>query len=171
VIDKKVSMMTWKCSMVLAGKGGHTGYVSLANGELTLEKGQLVGGAVEVDMNTIADEFHRSDNNLINHLKDPDFFDVGKFPTASFAITKVGPAENGTINITGNLTIKGIAHPVTFPAKIDAGDRALSANGKVTIDRTQWDVRYRSGTFFSDLADQAISDSIEFDMKIVAIKK
>ena len=78
VIDKKESVVTWKCSMVFADKGGHTGYVSISKGELMIEKGQLVGGAVEVDMNTVADEHHGSDNDLVEHLKSPDFFDVKK---------------------------------------------------------------------------------------------
>ncbi|MBT1700862.1 YceI family protein [Fulvivirgaceae bacterium PWU4] len=170
VIDTKESVVKWKCSMVFANKGGHNGYVSLSKGELLVKKSQLVGGAVEVDMNTIADERHGSDNNLINHLKDPDFFDVQKFPTSTFAITRVAPADGGNINVTGNLTIKGITREVTFPAKVEVNGRTVTANGKVSIDRTQWDVRYRSGKFFADLADEAISDNIEFDMKIVAKK-
>jgi polyisoprenoid-binding protein YceI len=169
VVDKE-SEVQWKCSMVLAGKGSHYGYVSISKGELTIEKGQLVGGAVEVDMNTIADEIHASKNNLIDHLKSPDFFDVEKYPISTFAITRVAPAEGGDINVTGNLTIKGITHEVTFPAKIEVKRGILNANGKVTIDRTQWDIRYRSEKFFGNLADRAISDSIEFDMKIVAKK-
>src|SRR5687767_2922133 len=94
VIDKKESVVTWKCSMVFADKGGHTGYVSISKGELMIEKGQLVGGAVEVDMNTVADEQHGSDNNLIEHLKSADFFEVKKFPTSAFAITKVAAARS-----------------------------------------------------------------------------
>ncbi len=168
IIDKKESVVAWKCSMVFANKGGHTGYISLSKGELMIEKGKLLGGTIEVDMNTIADEHHKSDNNLIEHIKSPDFFDVNKFPMATFIITKVISEKGEDINVTGNLTIKGIAHAVTFPAKIEVKAGIVSANGKVTIDRTQWDVRYRSVTFFNNLADKAISDSIEFDMKIVA---
>lgn len=170
IIDPKESVVKWKCSMVFADKGGHNGYVSLSKGELMIEKDQLVGGAAEVDMNTIADELHGSNNNLIKHLKDPDFFDVKKFPISTFAITKVALADGGTVNVTGNLTIKGITHEVTFPADVSVKGRTVTTNGKLTIDRTQWDVRYRSGKFFADLADEAISDNIEFDIKIVAKK-
>ena len=154
--------------MVFADKGGHYGYVSLSKGHLMIEKGQLVGGAVEVDMNTIADELHASNNNLINHLKDPDFFDVKKFPISTFVITKVAPAAGGKTDVTGHLTIKGITHEVTFPAKVDVKGRTVTANGKVTIDRAKWDVRYKSGKFYDNLADEAISDDIEFDMMVVA---
>jgi polyisoprenoid-binding protein YceI len=171
VIDTYGSIVTWKCSRVFADRGGHDGYVSLSKGELMIEKGQLVGGAIEVDMNTIADEFHRSDNKLISHLKSPDFFDVEKFPISTFVLTKVVPAAGDTINVTGNLTIKGITHEVTFPANVAVTERTVTANGNVTIDRTRWDVRYGSGKFFASLADKGISDDIEFHMKIVAENK
>ena len=170
VIDQEESVVKWKCSMVVADKGGHNGYVSASKGELMMDKGRLIGGTVEIDMNTIADELHRSKNNLIDHLKSPDFFDVEKFPVSTFAITRVTSTDGERVNVTGNLTIKGNTHEVAFPAKVDVKGRTVTATGKVTIDRTQWDVRYRSGTFFDNLADRAISDEIEFDMKIVARK-
>jgi polyisoprenoid-binding protein YceI len=170
VVNQEQSVVKWKCSMVVADKGGHNGYVSVSEGELTTEKDRLVGGTVEIDMNTIADELHGSKNNLIDHLKSPDFFNVEKFPISTFAITQVEPADGENVNVTGNLTVKGNTHEVTFPANVDVKGRTVTATGKVTIDRTQWDVRYRSGTFFDNLADRAISDEIEFDLKIVATK-
>jgi polyisoprenoid-binding protein YceI len=170
VIDTKESVLKWKCSMVYADKGGHHGYVYISKGGLMIEKNQLVGGSVEVDMNTIEDERHNSDNNLINHLKDPDFFDVKKFPISTFSITKVASVDKENIEVSGNLTIKGVTHEVTFPAKVEVNGKTLNASGKLIIDRTKWDVRYRSGKFFDDLADRAISDDVEFEMNIVAKK-
>ena len=121
-----------------------------------------------VDMNTIEDGSHRSDNNLIKHLKDADFFDVKKFPFSTIAITRVASINVEDREITGNLTIKGITHPATFPARIEVKGGVVKANGKLVIDRTLWDVRYKSGKFFDNLKDQAIADSIEFNIKIVA---
>jgi polyisoprenoid-binding protein YceI len=170
IIDKKESVVTWKGSMLFASDRGHTGYVYISKGELMIEKGQLVGGTVEIDMNTVADKDHGSENNLVNHLKNPDFFDVKKFPISTFAITEVTSANGENIKVTGNLTIKGITHVVTFPAKIDVKGEIVNANGKVIIDRTKWDIRYKSGKFYDNLADETISDDIEFHMKIVAKK-
>lgn len=169
-IDRKESVVTWKGSMAIALKGGHTGYIDISYGVLLIQKDRLVGGTVEVDMNTIADEKHDSDNDLVRHLKSPDFFDAKIFAISTFTITKVASGDGENITITGDLTIKGITHAVAFPAKIEVKDGVVHANGKVTIDRTQWDVRYNSGKFFANLADEAISDSIEFDVKIVAKK-
>ena len=168
-IDTIESVVTWKCSMSV-GTGEHSGYVDISKGELMIGKGRLVGGTVEINMNTIANEFHRTNNKLVNHLKSPDFFDVAKFPRSTFAVTQVARAKGENISVTGDLTIKGITHAVTFPATLEVKDGMVNAKGTVIIDRTQWDVRYRSGKFFDNLADGAISDDIEFDVKIVAKK-
>ncbi len=171
VIDKKESVITYKGSMLLASKGSHMGYVYLSKGELMMDNGQLVGGTVEADMNTIADIDHGSDNELVRHFKSPDFFDVAKFPYSAFTITGVVSAADQMVTVTGNLTIKGITHAVTFPAKTEVKAGVVHANGKLTIDRTRWGVRYNSGKFFYNLADEVISDDIEFDIKIVAKKQ
>jgi polyisoprenoid-binding protein YceI len=135
-----------------------------------IENGQLMGGTVEIEMNKIEGPDHLRDNSLINHLKDADFFDVKKFPFSTIAITGVAAINDENKNITGNLTIKGITHPVTFPAKIEIKDGVVKADGKLVIDRTDWGIRYKSGKFIANLADETISDSIEFNIKIVAKK-
>ena len=169
IIDTKESVVTWKGSMLI-GPNSHTGYVYISEGELMIDNGQLVGGTVEVDMNTIEDENHGRDNGLIKHLKDPDFFDVKKFPISTIVLTKAASTTDENKKVTGNLTIKGITHPVTFPAKIEVKDGIVKMNGKLIIDRTKWDVRYNSGKFYDNLADETISDSIEFHVKIIAKK-
>lgn len=168
-IDKKQSVVSWKGSMSVAGKGAHAGYVYVSTGYLTMDKDQLVGGTVEIDMNTIADKDHGSDNNLVRHLKDPDFFDVDKFPRAAFSIAKVTSGSAGNVSIDGLLMIKGITNPVKFPARVEVKSGVVTATGKLTIDRTKWGVQYKSG-LFGTLADEAIADNIEFEMKIVAKK-
>ena len=167
IIDTRESVVTWKGSSV---EGAHTGYVYISKGELMIENGHLMGGTVEVNMNKIEDNNHDNDNNLINHLKSPDFFDVKKFPVSTIAITRVDSMNGEHIKVTGNLTIKGITHPVTFPAnmKREIGG-IVKVDGSLVIDRTRWDVRYNSGKFYDNLADKTISDSIEFNMKIVAL--
>lgn len=167
VVDTRESVVSWKGSNTF---GPHTGYVYISKGKLMIENSRLTGGTVEVDMNTIEDENHDRDNGLINHLKDPDFFDVKKFPFSSIAITKVASINAEDKEITGNLTIKGITRPVSFPAKIEVKDGVVKATGKLVIDRTKWGVRYGSGKFFDNLKNETISDDIEFNIKIVAKK-
>lgn len=166
-IDTKESVVEWKGANSF---GSHTGYVSVSKGELMIENGQLRGGSAEINMTTIVDDQHSGDNGLIQHLKDPDFFDVQKFPKSSIAITKVEAINGDEMKVTANLTIKGITNPVTFPAKIQIKDEMVKADGSFNIDRTNWGIRYKSGKFFYLLADKTISDSIEFKIKIVAKK-
>jgi polyisoprenoid-binding protein YceI len=170
VIDKKESVVTWKGSMAFADNGKHIGYVYISKGELIIEKGELVGGRVEIDMNTIEYKDKENTNSPIHHLKSADFFHVYSFPISTFAITAVKSVSGENIEVTGNLTVKDITRAITFPAKMEVKGGVVNANGKVTIDRTQWDIRYKSGKFFDNLADEAISDDIELDMKIVAKK-
>jgi polyisoprenoid-binding protein YceI len=167
IIDTKETVVAWTGSTV---HGEITGYVYISKGELMIEKGQLVAGTVEVDMNTIENKNHARDNRMLNHLKSPDYFDVKKFPFSTITITRVDSTNNENKTVTGDLTIKGITHPVTFPASIEVKGGVVTANGKLVIDGTRWGVLYNSGKFYNNLADKAVSDSIEFNIKIVAKK-
>jgi len=168
-VDPKESVITWR-GYNLNGLNSQTGYVHISKGELMIENGELTSGIFEIDMNTIEDKNHGRDNKLVNHLKDPDFFEVEKFPYSTIAITSVTSINADNKKVIGNLTIKGITHPVTFPVKMEVKDGIVKADSKLVIDRTLWDVRYKSGKFYDNLANQAMSDSIEFHMKIVAKK-
>lgn len=166
-IDTTESIVAWKGSMLM-GANSHTGYVYVSKGVLMIENGQLVGGTAEVDMQTIEDEAHGRDNGLVNHLKDPDFFDVKRFPVATMAITSSEPINKQEVKVTGNLTIRGVMQSVSFPAKTEINAGVAKVNGKLVIDRTQWGVNYQSGKFYGSLADKAISDDIELNIKITA---
>lgn len=170
MIDTNESVVTWEGFMVFSFEKEHIGYVHLSKGELMIEKDKLVGGIFEIDMNTIEYADKADKNTPIKHLKSADYFDVEKFPTSTFAITKVEYGVRENLKVTGNLTIKGITLPVTFPARMEIKDGIVNANGKVVIDRTDWGIRYASGKFYDNLADQAVSDKIELQMKIVAKK-
>lgn len=172
VVDKKESALTWKGSHLFKFNE-HGGKVKLSDGSLTAENGVLTKGTFTVDMNTIVDNDNVDD--LINHLKSEDFFNVKKYPNALFVITTAtplkdaGPGENN-YEIKGNLTIKGVTKPVTFKAKVNITAGMIKATGRTIIDRTQWNVKYNSGKFFSSLGDEAISDAIQIEIDITARK-
>jgi polyisoprenoid-binding protein YceI len=173
IMDTKETVLTWEGSMVFGFGEKNIGYVYISKGELMIEKDSLVSGTAEIDMNTIEYKDKAEKNSPIKHLKSPDFFDVEKFPISTFTITKVESVNvrSKTIKISGNLTIKGITNPITIPAEIEVKDGIVKASGKVIIDRTQWGIRYKSGKFYDNLADNAVSDEIEIYMKIVAKNK
>ncbi len=166
-INTKASTIEWTGSKVV-GKS-HSGTLQLASGSLDISKGVLKGGSFVVDMTTLEDTDLTGEwkGKLEGHLKSDDFFGVEKFPTAEFKTTKVKAKGDGTYDVTGNITIKGITESISFTSSLaEAGD-GYEASASITIDRSKFDVRYGSGSFFDDLGDKAISDEFTLEVKLV----
>lgn len=165
------SKLEWEAKKVT---GGHVGTVDLSGGTLTVDNGKLTGGKFDINFNTI--KVLQLDNpemnaKLTGHLKSDDFFSAEKFPTGTFVITSVTPLSDGTGNnftIGGNLTIKGITKPITFPAKVNINGDNLTASADFKIDRTQWDIKFRSGKFYENLGDNLIYDDFNLKLNIAA---
>ncbi|AQG79865.1 YceI family protein [Spirosoma montaniterrae] len=169
-VDAEKSIMKWNGKKVT---GQHFGTVKLADGALTVDGGKLTGGTFTFDMNSIActdltDAGYNA--KFIGHMKSEDFFNTAKFPTSTFKITKVTPKGGNAYDITGDMTIKGITNKVTFPATIKTTANGIEAEGKATLDRTKYDIRYGSKSFFENIGDKAIYDDFSVDMKLVAAK-
>ncbi|MEJ6980717.1 YceI family protein [Pedobacter sp. P351] len=169
-VDTKASSIEW-----VAGKigGSHSGTIQLASGSLAFEGKSLKSGNFGIDMTSIVitDLKGNSNQNLLNHLKGDDFFSVAKNPASSFQITKVTSAGTDRVNITGNLIIKGISNEITFPATVKRANKTVVAVAKgVKVDRTKYDIKYRSKNFFSDIGDKAIDDEFELSINLVAKK-
>ena len=114
-------------------------------------------------------------DKLVGHLKSDDFFSVEKFKTATFKIKSVKPlavAGEGKANqtITGDLTIKGITHEITFPVMVSFKNGKMVAIGEATVDRSKFDVRYGSPSFFENIGDKAIYDDFTLNFKLAAKK-
>ncbi|HFS67195.1 MAG TPA: YceI family protein [Flavobacteriia bacterium] len=154
--------------------GSHNGSIDLKEGALAVKENQLVGGKFVIDMTTIKDldipETDPYNKKLIDHLKSPEFFDVAKYPTATFEITAVRPqAENYLIE--GNLTLKGITKNITFPAMVLNGkDEITFYSDAIKIDRTDFGIIHKSKKFFDNLKDKFINDLFDVSFKIKAKK-
>jgi polyisoprenoid-binding protein YceI len=162
--------MNWNGKKVT---GEHSGAVKLENGMITTDGSKLTGGTFTFDMNSITctdltDATYNA--KFIGHMKSEDFFNTAKFPTSTFKITKVTPKGGDKFDITGNMTIKGITNAVTFPATVKVSGNTLMADGKATLDRTKYDIRYGSKSFFENIGDKAIYDDFTVEMKLVANK-
>lgn len=166
------------CTLIWTGRkvtGEHTGGLTISSGNLRMDGGRLSGAEIVVDMRSITctDVSNPSSNaKLVAHLNSPDFFDTEKFPEALFRTTSVDPipgAGAGKPNhrITGDLTIKGITHPITFDALVFESEGSTRAAANLTFDRAKYDVRYRSGSFFEGLGDRLIEDNVDltFDLR------
>ncbi len=168
-VDINKSAVTWIGRKVT---GEHTGGIKIASGKLVATGKTLNGGSFNLDMTSITctDLTGEYMDKLVGHLKADDFFGVEKFPTSKFEITSVKPLSKTTANITGNLTIKGITNIISFPANISfKGTTLLAEAKKVLIDRTKFDIRYGSKSFFN-LGDKAIDNDFELNIMLVANK-
>ena len=159
-IKTEKSTVTWKGYKVT---GSHEGKIRIKQGSLTFKNNKLVNGAFAIDMKSITNT-DLSDANyrakLEGHLKSDDFFGVAKHSTATLLFTKVKSTGKNAYKIKGNLTIKGRTHAINFTLSV-YGNKATAS---LKIDRTKYNVRYGSTSFFDGLKDKAIYD--EFDLVV-----
>lgn len=156
-VKVETSSVTWKGYKVT---GSHAGNIALKQGSLEFKDGKLVGGEFTIDMTTIVNTDMEGDYKakLEGHLKSDDFFGVATYPTAKLVFSSVKSTGKNSYEVTGDLTIKDKTNAVTFDMSIYGS----KATANVKIDRTKYDVRYGSTSFFDNLQDKAIYD--EFDL-------
>jgi polyisoprenoid-binding protein YceI len=158
------SFVNWKGMHVLGGNG-HQGYIKPLTGNLAFDVNDIiVGGYFELDMNTITITDKKdtsSDNGLVSHLKDPDFFDVEKYPKAIFQLTKAIKGSNdSSYDITGQLTLLAITQEIRFPATIVKNLEDIVATASLTIDRTKWGITYQSNSLLGFVKDGLLENQI-----------
>lgn len=169
-ISKTESTVGWKAAKVT---GEHWGKVKISSANLDYQNGRITSGSFEIDMTSITvDDIKDPNSNqrLVGHLKSDDFFSVEKFNKSSMTITEAKTSNGKDYEIKGNLVIKGISNPVTFPAQVTEEGNKVIATGKITFDRTKYDIKYRSGNYFENLADKLIYDEVTLDVKLVGMK-
>tara|TARA_B100000029_G_scaffold173097_1_gene169590 strand:- start:432 stop:1001 length:570 start_codon:yes stop_codon:yes gene_type:complete len=168
-VDTGASKITWNATKVL---GGHEGTVNFKEGHLKVKDGKIIGGKFVVDMKTIIDlDLDPSgpwNQRLVNHLKSEDFFSVEKHPYAEFVIQKSKKIKGNSFNIQGDLIIKGIKKPLEFKGDIKIGGKNLKGKGSLVFDRTDYDIRFRSGKFFKGLGNKLIHDQVKLKIELVA---
>lgn len=173
-VDTKISTLEWFAEK-LTGK--HNGTIDFLGGEIKNNHGQYTGN-VEVDMKTIKnvdlkDETYRT--KLERHLMSEDFFNAEKYPKSAFVITSITPiggAKPGeaTHKVKGNLTIKDKTDEIEFDAMVNMMPDKITCIGTATIDRSKFDVRYGSKSFFPDIGDKIIYDEFKLKFNLVAVK-
>lgn len=160
-IDVSKSSIEWLGKKVT---GQHNGTVNFKDGAVVLKGNKLTGGNFTVDMAslTATDLSGEYQGKLNGHLKADDFFGTAKFPTATLVFKKIGTKSANVYTVTADLTIKGITKPVTFDMTV-AGN---SATTKFMVDRTKYDIKYNSKSFFESIGDKAIYDEFELNVKL-----
>lgn len=157
--------------------------IMTVTGTLTADQENLTSGELISDVSGLttdpaavsASEGKKS-TDLDEHLKSPDFFDIEKYPTVKFAITKIENLAAGADTskipdankiVSGNLTIKDKTVNVSFPAKVEISETQVSVASKFRINRTDWGLVYGAE---GNPQDWAISPDVDLELNIVAKK-
>lgn len=150
--------------------GSHDGTIAAKEGVFVFNDGKLSGGKVVIDTTAIKIlDITDPDTNaqFAGHLASDDFFNSTQYPEALFEITSVKPGST-TSHIEGNLTIKGISNPVSFDAFVSVTEGLMTMSGKITIDRTKFGMKFRSGNFFLNLGDTLIYNDFDLNISVTA---
>jgi polyisoprenoid-binding protein YceI len=174
VIDPEASVIRWTGRNLF---NFHFGTLRLAGGELTVDHGTLRSGQFEIDMNSMAcDDLADPAANalLIRHLRDNDFFDVDRFPTARCTLARATPIQGATVGtpnfqLEGALTVRGITESIAFPAVIALADADhLTGQAHIEFDRTRFGSHYGSGRLFAFLGRHVVNDHVQLHVKLNA---
>lgn len=179
-LDSNAVAVLWEGSSLTSK---HNGSILISGGEIAVKDGIISGGNFTMDMKTITVLDLTGDDkaSLEGHLKGTEvenadhFFNVSKFPTAKFEITKSSKVENdptATHMVYGNLTMKGETKEVGFKVDVKIeNDKFIMRTPQFVINRADWGVKYRSASAFDNLGDKAINDNIGLIINLVANKK
>ncbi|ANF49753.1 polyisoprenoid-binding protein [Chryseobacterium glaciei] len=173
-LDTLNSKVEWKGYKVFKSENtSHFGTIKFESGDVTVKDGKLESGKFVADMNSLTSVDLKDDadqlGKLNGHLKSGDFFEVEKFPTASYEITKVTPAAEGDYNtlLDGNLTIKGITKPTQFKANVSVKDGVVSvATEPKDIKREEFGVKFQAPA-----ENGVIKDEVTLQINVKALEK
>ena len=157
--------------------GEHFGKIFAQEGSISVQNGRLLAGSVLINMSSIKVEDLEGEmaQKLKGHLESEDFFEVSKYPTAKFELTDI-PQEGLDLNnlkeLKGNLTLKDVTKNLSIPVASVTHDEATGVytikSDKFVIDRSQWNVKYGSKSFFTGLGDKFIENNIELSFELQA---
>lgn len=173
-INTEKSNIMWEASKSTGAS--HSGYIKMLNGNIKINKNEIISGNFIMDMNSITCtdiEDANSNQYLISHLKNEDFFSTTAYPKASMKLIKVNRVNEKNINnylITAELTILNQTHPIEFLSTIAIKKGIAMAEGKIAIDRAQYGIKYKSKTWYKDIGDRFINDIFYLYFSLVAME-
>ena len=162
-IENETSYVTWTGREV--STSFHYGTIDLASGQFELSEGLISSGEFVVDMTSIKNQDLPSEfaqDRLETHLKSDDFFSVEAYPTAKISISQSAIISEGKWLVSADLTIKNFTHPIEF----EMVNSVEGWNASLVFDRSLYEVKFRSGTFFEMLGDKMIYDDIELEINL-----
>ena len=171
-LDLELSSLEWIGRKIT---GEHNGTINFNSGYIALDNRTIKSGSFDVDMTTIqnldiGDPTYRK--YLEDHLNDDDFFSTDLYPIATLEIVEQLPPDSISISLGCNtiircsLTIKDITNLVDIPARVHVYNNHATAEGSIDIDRTLYDIKYKSKSFFPDIGDRFIYDNFTLNFNI-----
>jgi len=150
----------------------HDGLINVLNGSFTVNDKGSLNGKVIIDMNSIncTDLSGGGKSNLEGHLKNDDFFSVNTYPTSTINLSSKLKLIDGMITFNGDLIIKDISKPISFKSELEkTKEGKYQAKSSFSFDRSLYDIKYKSTSFFDDLGDKFINDNIEIEINIITL--
>ena len=173
-VDPGKCLLSWSAQQVT---GSHRGVINIKNGYVTVSGDLVTGGVVFIDMNSIQNldiEDPEEKKELERILRSEDFFNARSFPEAVFKVYKIKELKDNdkyTHTLEGGLTIKGYTNKLIFPVNVEIKNNKCTIKGTTSVDRTKYDMKYRSGKFYDDLGDLLIYDNFNLEFTLIAVKK
>ncbi len=166
-VNIEESSVKWT-GVQLSGKS-HYGTLLFKSADLSFSDERLIGGNFVVDMTslTVDDLTGRGKKSLEGHLKADDFFSVNDFNFSKLELNAVNMVSENEYSAEGDLTIKGYTHKAKVSFYKEDDSKNLKA--KLVFDRSKYNVRYGSGSFFENLGDKLILDDIELEVTLVVM--
>ena len=168
-IDKTKSVVRWIGRTPVKF---HDGTIDIQEGNFFVDDNGILNGNIIIDMESIncTDLSGGGKKSLEEHLMNDDFFSVNKFKTSKINISSEMKPNNGLIDFKGNLEIKNISNPISFKSSINkTPEGKYTASSKLTFDRSMYNIKYKSKSFFDDLGDKFINDDIEIELEIITL--
>nr|WP_315201924.1 YceI family protein [uncultured Flavobacterium sp.] len=162
-IDIAKSSINWVGKKIT---GEHEGIIKFKDGYIVFKDKKLSGGSFTADMTSLSntDQTGSSKQKLEGHLKSEDFFNTATFTTSTLVFKSIASKGNNTYLVTGDLTIKGNTNSIQFDLVIVGKNKATAT---FNVNRTKYDIKYGSGSYFDDLGDKTIYDDFELNVVLV----
>ena len=167
-VNSENSLVEWIGRKVT---GAHNGTIEVKDGGFTFENNNLLSGKFVINTRsiTILDvEDAETNAQFASHLASDDFFNSDQFPDAVFEIKHAEPSDNNLYYVKGDLTIKGITHSIDTTLQIVKTDNVAVLDTKIVIDRTKFNIKFRSSNFFANLGDTLIYNNFDLNVHLVA---
>ena len=171
VMSSASSSVTWEGRKKLISGYVDRGSIDVESGSLSVINGVIASGTIAIDMNSIrAQSTGRGsgETGLTTHLKSNDFFNATKYPISTFTVRSASTSADGKIILSGDLTIRDKTNPINIPVTVSGTGGNLTLTGEAVVNRTNFDVRFGSTSFFSDLGDNVIEDEFKLIFTVVA---